>query len=95
MGAPGGANAGGEDKIAAIGVRVRRGISLHGMSLNVAPDLSHYDGIVPCGISGFGVTSLADLGVAAPMEDVDIALGRAFEHPCRRRESRAGPHSGL
>jgi lipoyl(octanoyl) transferase len=67
-----------EDKIAAIGVRVRRGISFHGISLNVDPDLSHFDGIVPCGISAHGVTSLADLGVKATMADVDAALRRSF-----------------
>jgi lipoyl(octanoyl) transferase len=74
-----GAEAGGEAKIAAIGVRVSRGISFHGLSLNVAPDLAHYAGIVPCGLSGFDVTSLADLGVAAAMKDVDISLRAAFE----------------
>lgn len=67
-----------EDKIAAIGVRLRRWVSFHGVSLNVAPDLSHYDGIVPCGISEYGVTSLQDLGVSATMEDVDAALRTAF-----------------
>lgn len=67
-----------EDKIAAIGVRLRRWISFHGVSLNVAPDLSHYDGIVPCGISEYGVTSLRDLGVDATMEEVDIALKTSF-----------------
>jgi lipoyl(octanoyl) transferase len=67
-----------EDKIAAIGVRVRRWVTYHGMALNVAPDLSHYAGIVPCGISGFGVTSLADLGVQASMDEVDEALRETF-----------------
>lgn len=67
-----------EDKIAAIGVRLRRWVSFHGVSLNVAPDLSHYDGIVPCGISEYGVTSLRDLGVDATMEEVDIALETSF-----------------
>lgn len=67
-----------EDKIAAVGVRVRRWVSYHGVSLNVDPDLSHYDGIVPCGISGHGVTSLADLGVRASAADVDDALRAAF-----------------
>lgn len=71
--------AGREDKIAAIGVRVRRGVSFHGVALNVAPDLSHYAGIVPCGIREHGVTSLTDLGQPAPMETVDAALRRAFE----------------
>lgn len=68
-----------EDKIAAIGVRMRRWVSYHGVSLNVAPDLSHYDGIVPCGIQEHGVTSLADLGVAVTMDEVDEALRAAFD----------------
>ena len=67
-----------EDKIAAIGVRVRRWVTYHGVSLNVDPDLSHYEGIVPCGITGHGVTSLADLGVRASPADVDNALRAAF-----------------
>jgi lipoyl(octanoyl) transferase len=69
-----------EDKIAAIGVRVRRWVSFHGVALNVAPDLAHFSGIVPCGIgeAHFGVTSLADLGRAASMQDVDAALRAAF-----------------
>ncbi|MCB1650565.1 MAG: lipoate-protein ligase B [Alphaproteobacteria bacterium] len=65
---------GAEAKIAALGVRVRRWVTLHGVSINVAPDLSHFGGIVPCGISDYGVTSLADLGVTASMEEVDAAL---------------------
>jgi lipoyl(octanoyl) transferase len=68
-----------EDKIAAIGIRVRRWVSFHGISLNVEPDLEHYSGIVPCGISGFGVTSLVDLGRPVTMTDVDVALRRSFE----------------
>lgn len=68
-----------EDKVAALGIRVRRGISFHGVSLNVEPDLEHFSGIVPCGISQHGVTSLADLGVTATMMDVDLALRSAFE----------------
>ncbi len=68
-----------EDKIAAIGIRLKRWVSLHGISLNVEPDLSHFDGIVPCGISQYGVTSLADLGLTADMQDADLALRRAFE----------------
>jgi lipoyl(octanoyl) transferase len=71
--------AGREDKIAAIGVRVSRWVTFHGISLNVAPDLSHYDGIVPCGISNQGVTSLQDLGRIVSMEEADIALRTAFE----------------
>jgi lipoyl(octanoyl) transferase len=61
----------GEEKIAAIGVRVRKWVAYHGLSLNVAPDLSHFEGIVPCGIADFGVTSLQKLGVKASMEEVD------------------------
>jgi len=63
-----------DDKIAAIGVRVRRWVSYHGVALNVAPDLDQFAGIVPCGISDGGVTSLAALGIAAAMADIDIAL---------------------
>ncbi|MGH6838240.1 MAG: lipoyl(octanoyl) transferase LipB [Methylocella sp.] len=70
-----------EDKIAAIGIRVRHWVSFHGISLNVAPDLTHYSGIVPCGISGshLGVTSLRDLGLNVSMSEVDLALAREFE----------------
>jgi lipoyl(octanoyl) transferase len=70
-----------EDKIAAIGVRVRRWVSFHGIALNVAPDLAHFGGIVPCGISAahFGVTSLRDLGVLATMGEVDAALRGTFK----------------
>jgi lipoyl(octanoyl) transferase len=67
-----------EDKIAAIGVRLRRWVSFHGVAINVGPDLSHYAGIVPCGITGRGVTSLADLGLPVTMADLDLALERAF-----------------
>ncbi|GJE28915.1 Octanoyltransferase [Methylobacterium organophilum] len=67
-----------EDKIAAIGIRVKRWVSLHGLSLNVEPDLSHFTGIVPCGISRHGVTSLADLGRIVSMPEVDMALRAAF-----------------
>jgi lipoyl(octanoyl) transferase len=68
-----------EDKIAAIGVRVRRWVTFHGVSLNVDPDISHFDGIVPCGIREHGVTSLADLGLPVTMADVDVAMKTAFE----------------
>ena len=76
---PGGETA--EDKIAAIGVRLRQWVSFHGVALNVAPDLSHFAGIAPCGVRDphLGVTSLADLGVRASMRDVDAALRRNFE----------------
>ena len=67
-----------EDKIGAVGVRVRRWITFHGVSLNVDPDLRHYDGIVPCGIAEHGVTSLAKLGVAATMQEVDAVLKETF-----------------
>ncbi|PIP96859.1 MAG: lipoate-protein ligase B [Rhodobacterales bacterium CG18_big_fil_WC_8_21_14_2_50_71_9] len=79
---PGGAPA--EDKIAAIGVRIRHWVSFHGVSINVDPDLSHYKGIVPCGIGDHGVTSLADLGVIASMADMDIALRAAFDETIGR-----------
>lgn len=65
-----------EDKIAAIGLRVRKWVSFHGISINVEPDLSHFEGIVPCGIQGHGVTSLVDLGLPVTMDDVDAALKR-------------------
>jgi lipoyl(octanoyl) transferase len=68
-----------EDKIAALGIRVRRGVSFHGVSFNVDPELEHFTGIVPCGIAEHGVTSLADLGLTATMADVDLALRAAFE----------------
>ena len=67
---------GGEAKIAAIGVRVRKWVTLHGLAINLAPDLAHYDGIVPCGIREFGVTSLAALGRPAAMAELDAALAR-------------------
>ena len=69
---------GSEAKIGAIGVRVRRWVSYHGMALNLSPDLGHFAGIVPCGISGYGVTSLSDLGVSAAPTDVDAAVRRPF-----------------
>jgi lipoyl(octanoyl) transferase len=70
-----------EDKIAAIGIRVKRWVSLHGAALNVEPELSHFQGIVPCGVSGqrYGVTSLVDLGVPVTMPEVDMVLRREFE----------------
>ena len=68
-----------EDKIAAIGIRLRKWVSFHGISVNHDPDLSHYSGIVPCGISEHGVTSLVDLGLPVTMNDLDVALKRNFE----------------
>jgi lipoyl(octanoyl) transferase len=67
-----------EDKVAAIGVKLRRWVSFHGVSLNVDPDLDHFGGIVPCGVTAHGVTSLADLGATASLEDADAALKAAF-----------------
>tara|TARA_R110002033_G_scaffold50415_2_gene97477 strand:- start:628 stop:1278 length:651 start_codon:yes stop_codon:yes gene_type:complete len=67
-----------EDKIAAIGIRLRKWISFHGISINVEPDLEHFSGIVPCGITDHGVTSLVDLGLPVTMDDVDVALRRSF-----------------
>ena len=67
-----------EDKVAAIGVKLRRWVSFHGVSLNVDPDLGHFGGIVPCGVTAHGVTSLADLGATASLEDADAALKAAF-----------------
>jgi lipoyl(octanoyl) transferase len=79
-----------EKKIGALGVRVKRWVTLHGFALNVAPDLSHFSGIVPCGIAEFGVTSLAELGKQTAMPTVDAALKRRFagflsalERPCK------------
>jgi lipoyl(octanoyl) transferase len=71
-----------EDKIAAIGIRVRRWVSLHGVALNVEPNLSHFSGIVPCGVSNprYGVTSLIDLGIPVTMPEVDMVLRREFEN---------------
>jgi lipoyl(octanoyl) transferase len=70
-----------EDKVGAIGIRVRRWVTFHGVSLNVEPDLSHFSGIVPCGVADrrFGVTSLADLGLTVSMPEVDVALRASFE----------------
>ena len=70
-----------EDKIAAIGVRLRRWVSFHGIAINVEPELSHFSAIVPCGVADvrYGVTSLVDLGLPVTMQDVDVALRQAFE----------------
>jgi lipoyl(octanoyl) transferase len=77
-----------EDKIAALGIRLKRWVSMHGLSINVEPELDHFTGIVPCGISTYGVTSLADLGLIVSMAEVDMALADTFEHrfgPIARR----------
>jgi lipoyl(octanoyl) transferase len=69
----------GEDKIAAIGIRVRKGVSFHGLAINVSPDLSHFDGIVPCGVSEHGVTSFAKLGLRVTLPELDRALLQHFK----------------
>lgn len=76
--APGPDGSPAEDKIAAIGVRIRRWVSFHGISVNVEPDLGHFDGIVPCGIRDHGVTSLVDLGLPVTIADLDLALQATF-----------------
>jgi len=68
-----------EDKIAALGIRLRKWVSFHGMSINVDPDLSHFEGIVPCGITDHGVTSLVGLGLPVTMNDLDVALRQTFD----------------
>jgi len=68
-----------EDKIAALGIRLRKWVSFHGLSINVDPDLEHFSGIVPCGITAYGVTSLVDLGLLVMMSDVDTLIRQAFE----------------
>ncbi|CUW87055.1 lipoyl(octanoyl) transferase LipB [Rhizobium pusense] len=68
-----------EDKIAALGIRLRKWVSFHGLAINVDPDLSHFTGIVPCGISAYGVTSLVDLGLPVMIGDIDVLLREAFE----------------
>jgi len=74
-----------EDKIAAIGIRIRKWVSFHGISINVEPDLDHFDGIVPCGITEHGVTSLVDLGLPVTLEDVDVALKKTFQSVFSKR----------
>ncbi|MCG8358190.1 MAG: lipoyl(octanoyl) transferase LipB [Kiloniellales bacterium] len=76
-----------EDKIAAIGVRVRRWVTYHGIAVNLDPDLEHFAGIVPCGIEGHGVTSLADMGLPVTMADLDVALRETFDEVFSQRES--------
>ncbi len=74
-----------EDKIAAIGIRLRKWVSFHGIAINVDPDLSHFDGIVPCGVQGHGVTSLVDLGLPVTMTDLDVALRATFPGTLQER----------
>jgi lipoyl(octanoyl) transferase len=80
-----------EDKIAAIGVKLRRWVSFHGISLNVEPDLGHFSGIVPCGVTEHGVTSLVDLGLPATMDEADAALRTSFEEVFGPVENAAAP----
>ena len=80
-----------EDKIAAIGVRVRRWVAFHGLAINVEPDLGHFAGIVPCGIRGHGVTSLVDLGLPVTIADLDVALRQTFADVFGGDESVAPP----
>lgn len=79
-----------EDKIAAIGIRLRRWVSFHGISINVEPDLDHFSGIIPCGVSAHGVTSLVDLGLLVTMADVDVRLRDAFEDTFGETVTRRG-----
>lgn len=69
-----------EDKVAAIGIRLRRWVSFHGIAINVEPELANFNGIVPCGINEYGVTSLIDLGLPVTMHDVDVALAKSFRN---------------
>jgi lipoyl(octanoyl) transferase len=93
---PGPDGAPAEDKIAAIGVRLRRWVSFHGVSINVDPDLSHFEGITPCGVADHGVTSLVDLGVPATMADLDLALRDAFPEVFEKNQkSRPDVATGL
>jgi lipoyl(octanoyl) transferase len=80
-----------EDKIAAIGVRLRRWVSFHGISLNVEPDLEHFAGIVPCGVTDHGVTSLVDLGLPVSLAEADAALKASFERVFGATENAAAP----
>ena len=82
---------GGDDKIAAIGVKLRKWVSFHGISLNVEPDLSHFDGIIPCGQTEHGVTSLVDLGLPVTMDEADAALQIGFEGVFGRVEPASVP----
>jgi len=84
-----------EEKIAAIGLRVSRGITTHGLSINVDPNLSHYDGIVPCGIRDYGVTSLANLGLPVTHYDVDVALRSNFERSFGTTKRAAPPEASF
>ena len=80
-----------EDKIAALGIRLHKWVSFHGLSINVEPDLTHFDGIVPCGIRDHGVTSLVDLGLPVTMDDLDVALRQTFAAIFSDTPGTAGP----
>jgi lipoyl(octanoyl) transferase len=83
-----------EDKIAAIGIRLKRWVSLHGLSINLEPELDHFAGIVPCGIAGYGVTSLADLGLIVSRDELDMAMAGTFERrgaACRQKRQAKTP----
>ena len=84
-----------EDKIAAIGVKLRRWVSFHGVSLNVEPDLSHFGGIVPCGVTDHGVTSLVDLGLPVTMAEADTALKASFQRVFGPLEDAEAPTSDV
>jgi lipoyl(octanoyl) transferase len=84
-----------EEKIAAIGIRLRKWVSFHGISINVEPDLEHFSGIVPCGIADHGVTSLVDLGLPVTMGDVDVALKATFDRSFAQTEAAAPAQAGL
>ncbi|KQO80851.1 lipoyl(octanoyl) transferase LipB [Rhizobium sp. Leaf262] len=83
-----------EDKIAALGIRLRKWVSFHGLSINVDPDLSHFTGIVPCGITQYGVTSLVDLGLLVMIDDVDVLLRQSFEEVFGATEKEALQQTG-
>ena len=81
-----------EAKIAAIGVRIKKWVTMHGLAINVCPDLSHFGGIVPCGIRGHGVTSLADLGCDASIADIDASLQKHFDAIFTQHTEKARSH---
>lgn len=80
-----------EDKVAAVGVKLRRWVSFHGIALNVEPDLTHFAGIVPCGVAGHGVTSLVDLGLPVTLDEADAALKASFREVFGEVESAGAP----
>lgn len=92
--APGPDGAPCEEKIAAIGVRLKKWVSMHGLAINVEPDLSHFSGIVPCGISEHGVTSLVDLGLPVTLDEVDVALRQTFDEVFGSQDRGYAPDPG-